>query len=171
MDWVKGKKKRQTSFVITQEFLLSPGQVCSDPYRKERPPLCLHSRTTHQGTLLQGHRQPPPCPQLGKHSQRKILTPRSFEDGHTHSATHLPVQGESWTCRMEGLTGCAPLCWGKAPPNSAGKSNSPCPEWEIPLSCTLFGSLKSRWIMTSCCSQLSVFRKTIQISGCIYLSD
>lgn len=115
-------------FVLTPEedrcpVVASPGfpQVCPDPREKESPHLCLLFRTTRQGTLLQGLRQPPPCRQRGTRSQRRTQTPRSSGEGRTPSATHPQVQRENSTCRTGGRLACAPHCSDRAPASSAGE--------------------------------------------------
>lgn len=82
----------------------------------------LRCRTTRPETLRRGPRRLPHCPPLGRRSLKRIPTPRSFEDGPTRSATHLPARRESWISRMGRLMGSAPLCWGRAPANIAGES-------------------------------------------------
>ena len=152
MDLVKKKKKKTQQFLMTQEaeetlcpFWAVSEQVCHDPCRKERPDF-LRFRTTRQETLRQGPRQLPPCPQLGRRSLRRIPTPRSFEDGPTHSATHLQARRGSWICRMGRPMGFAPLFWGRAPVSSAGKSKPLSRNWnQIPLS--LFWPLWSRELL------------------------
>ena len=138
-------------------------QVCHDPRRKGRPDFLLF-RTTRQETLRQGPRQPPRCPQLGRRSLRRIPTPRSFEDGPTHSATHLQARRGSWICRMGRPMGFAPLFWGRAPANSAGESKPLSRNWNrILLSlCSDHCGVKS--FVTSCYSQYLVFRKTRKIN-------
>lgn len=167
MDWVKKKKKfchdsggRRGSLSLLSCVLK---QVCHDPCRKERPHFCLLCRTIHRETLHQGHHQPPHCPQLGRHSLKRILTPHSFEDGHTRSATHLQAQRESWIYRMGELTVFAPLFWGRAPANSAGESNTLSGKWNEILLSPVMITVQLRFVVTSCCQQFA-FRKTRKIS-------
>lgn len=156
MGWTKHKEP--TSSVWAQEDEEAPcpfwapcWQVCHDLCGKERSHFCLLLRTTHRETLLQGPLQPP------RSSLKRILTPHSFEDGHTPSATRLPLQRGSWICRMGGLTGCAPLSWGRAPASSAGESRVSLP-WEVKVfSQPVLVRVESRFVVTSCCSLPLVF--------------